>query len=108
MLNYYRIIIIVVTIILILTIITGPPPPPNNITLTTTESALYITWTESSHCINYYTVNYTTTLVTTTDTSTSIPLAGLSVGTYYVSVASVDTANRTGHYSDVVSVELNG
>ena len=56
-------------------------------------------------------MNYTTTLVTTTDTSTSIPLAGqsgLSVGTYYVSVASVDTANRTGHYSDVVSVELNG
>ena len=43
-----------------------------------------------------------------TDTSASIPLAGLSVGTYYVSVASVDTANRTGHYSDVVSVELNG
>ena len=53
-------------------------------------------------------MNYTTTLVTTTGTSTSIQLAGLSVGTYYVSVASVDTANRTGHYSDVVSVELNG
>ena len=42
----------------------GSPPPPNNITLTTTESALYITWTGSSHCIDYYTVNYTTTLVT--------------------------------------------
>ena len=53
-------------------------------------------------------MNYTTTLVTTTDTSTSIPLAELSVGIYYVSVASIDTANRTGHYSDVVSVELNG
>ena len=100
--------ITVIIAILNLSSITGPPPPPNNITLTTTESALYITWTESSHCIDYYTVNYTTTLVTTTDTSTSIPLAGLSVGTYYVSIASVDTANRTGHYSDVVSVELNG
>ena len=61
----------------------------------------------SSQCIDYYIVSSTAIdyNITTTDTSVSIPLAGLTATTYYVSVASVDTANRTGEYN---SFELTG
>ena len=40
--------------------------------------------------------------------SVSVSLAGLSPGVYAVKVASVDYANRTGSYSNVLSFELKG
>ena len=52
--------------------------------------------------------NVTDSTITTTDTSVDIPLAGLSPGVYCVSVATVDTANRTGNYSDEECVILTG
>ena len=74
------------------------------ITVEANESALRVSWNQptSSQCIDYYIVSSTAIdyNITTTDTSVSIPLAGLTATTYYVSVASVDTANRTGDYSD--------
>ena len=77
-----------------------------------TATSINFTWVPpSSQCIGSYEVesNATnSTLATTTDTSVSIPLAGLNATTYYVSVASVDTANRTGEYSDRVSFVLKG
>ena len=45
---------------------------------------------------------------TTVDTNVSVSLAGLSPGVYTVKVASVDYANRTGSYSNVLSFELKG
>ena len=76
-------------------------------------STLSITWTPpsySSQCVSSYSVlsNVTDSTITTTDTSVDIPLAGLSPGVYCVSVATVDTANRTGNYSDEECEELNG
>ena len=55
-------------------------------------------------------IYFTTIIVTSTtvDTSVSVSLAGLSPGVYTVKVASVDYANRTGSYSNVLSFELKG
>ena len=62
-------------------------------------------FTVSSYSI---TSNATNSIITTTNTSVDIPLAGLSPGVYCVSVATVDTANRTGEYSNEECVELAG
>ena len=93
---------------------TAPPPPPHNISFVFTATSINFTWVPpSSQCtmIGSYEVesNATNSKLTTTDyTSVSIPLAGLTATTYYVSVASVDTANRTGEYSDRISFVLKG
>ena len=90
---------------------TAPPPPPDSISFVFTCTSINFTWVPpSSQCIGSYEVesNATNSTLTTTDTSVSIPLAGLTATTYYVSVASVDTANRTGEYTDIISFVLKG
>ena len=94
---------------------TDPPSPPNNITVVVTQTTLTIGWTPptfSSRCIviTSYILNSNITNTTTAADTTSVdfPLAGLSPGIYYVSVAAVDTANRTGSYSDEIFFELKG
>ena len=66
----------------------------------------------SSQCysISGYTINTNTSnsIINTTDTSTSIPLTGLSNGTYCISIASIDTANRIGNYSEQECFEIIG
>ena len=94
--------------------IIDPPSPPVNIMVSFTETTADITWTpssiSSSQCITSYTVNTTTnnTNINTTDTSISIPLTGLSAGMYCISIASIDTANRTGTHSEQECFELTG
>ena len=62
-----------------------------------------------SQCVSSYTIDSTIIVTSTTvDTSVSVSLAGLSPGEYTVKVASVDYANRTGSYSNVLSFELKG
>ena len=61
-----------------------------------------------SQCVSSYTINSTIIVNTTVDTSVSVSLAGLSPGVYTVKVASVDYADRTGSYSNVLSFELKG
>ena len=62
-----------------------------------------------SQCVSSYTINSTIIVTSTTvDTSVSVSLAGLSPGVYTVKVASVDYANRTGSYSNVLSFQLKG
>ena len=56
-----------------------------------------------------YTIDSTIIVTSTTvDTSVNVSLAGLSPGVNTVKVASVDYANRTGSYSNVLSFELKG
>ena len=92
----------------------GPPSPPVNITVSFTDATANITWipsnNSSSQCITGYTINTNTSnsIINTTDTSTSIPLTGLSVGIYCISIASIDTANRIGTYSEQECFELTG
>ncbi len=108
--------IIHVSVILYI-IITGPPQPPIDITdLTCTDDTTAdITWTPpsySSQCysISAYTINTNTSNsnINTTDTSTSIPLTGLPNGTYCISIASIDTVNRIGTYSEQECFEITG
>ena len=59
--------------------------------------------------MSIYTIDSTIIVTSTTvDTSVSVSLAGLSQGVYTVKVASVDYANRTGSYSNVLNFELKG
>ena len=56
-----------------------------------------------------YTIDSTIIVTSTTvDTSVSVSLAGLFPGVYTVKVASIDYANRTGSYCNVLSFELKG
>ena len=61
-----------------------------------------------SQCVSSYTIDSIIVTSTTVDTSVSVSLAGLFPGVYTVKVASVDYANRTGSYSNVLSFELEG
>ncbi len=87
-------------------IIIGSPPPPNNVTMRTTQSSLSIIWTTPSQCVSYYVIgsNFSDP-ITTTDTSANILL---HPSCYCVSMASVDSVNRMGEYSDEECIELNG
>ena len=68
-----------------------------------------ITWTTPSQCVSYYVIDSNfSDPITTTDTSANILLAGLYPSCYCVSMASVDSVNRTGEYSDEECIELNG
>ena len=98
-------------------LITGPPPPPTDITdlSCTADTTADITWTPPSYSSQYYSIcgytintNISNSIINTTDTSTSIPLTGLSVGIYCISIASIDTANRIGTYSQQECFELTG
>ena len=92
-----------------ITIIIGSPPPPINIKMRTTQTSLSITWITPSKCVTYYVIDSNfSDPITTTDTSVNILLAGLYPGRYCVSMASVDSVNRTGEYSDEECIELNG
>ena len=92
-----------------ITIIIGSPPPPINIKMRTTQTSLSITWITPSKCVTYYVIDSNfSDPITTTDTSANILLAGLYPGRYCVSMASVDSVNRTGEYSDEECIELNG
>ena len=93
----------------------GLPPPPNSITVSYTDTVVIIAWQPPSvtvpysQCVSSYTIDSTIIVTSTTvDTSVSVSLAGLSPGVYTVKVASVDYANRTGSYSNVLSFELKG
>ena len=108
--------IIHVSVILYI-IITDPPQPPKDITnLTcTADTTADITWTPPSYSSQYYSIcgytintNISNSIINTTDTSTSILLTGLSVGIYCISIASIDTANRIGIYSQQECFELIG
>ena len=94
---------------------TGLPPPPHSITVSYTDTVAIIAWQPPSvtvpysQCVSSYTIDSTIIVTSTTvDTSVSVSLAGLSPGVYTVKVASVDYANRTGSYSNVLSFELKG
>ncbi len=94
---------------------TGLPPPPHSITVSYTDTVAIIAWQPPSvtvpysQCVSNYTIDSTIIVTSTTvDTSVSVSLAGLSPGVYTVKVASVDYANRTGSFSNVLSFELKG
>ena len=94
---------------------TGLPPPPHSITVSYTDTVAIIAWQPPSvtvpysQCVSSYTIDSTIIVNSTTvDTSVNVSLAGLSPGVYTVKVASIDYANRTGSYSNVLSFELKG
>ena len=102
------------TIVMYYIIFSGPPPPPNNIDISFTKSTAEVTWTEpsySSQCysISSYAFSSNITIANNSNTtSTSLSLTGLSVGIYFISIASIDTANRIGIYSEQECFELTG
>ncbi len=85
---------------------TDPPLPPNNINISScTNTTAEVTWTQPNYSSQFcsiasYSINTTTnnSIINTTDTSLS--LAFQSEGIYCISIASIDTANRTGNYSE--------
>ena len=93
-------------------IFSGPPLPPNNIDISFTTAE--VTWTQpsySSQCYSissYAFISNITIANNSNTTSTSILLTGLSVGIYCISIASIDTANRIGTYSQQECFELTG
>ena len=86
----------------------GPPISPTCLNVYFSQTTVIISWISpdtSTHCIVSYITktNTSDSIFTTTNTSVSIPLAGFSSNTTYCSsVAAVDTANRTGTYSDEI------
>ena len=86
----------------------GPPSSPTCLSVSFSQTTVIISWISpdtSTHCIVSYITKTNTSdnILTTTNTSVSIPLAGLSPDTTYCSsVAAVDTANRTGTYSEEI------
>ena len=93
----------------------GPPDPPDNVMISFNQTNLLVTWTPSDSippCVTGYMVDTnatSSTLISTTETSISLPLAGLSLTTYYcVRVASIDTGRRTGAYSQRECLQLEG
>ena len=87
-----------------------PPTPPTDLTLEFTQTDFTISWTPpnfTSQCFNIssYIVksNATDNDLLTADTSITISFSNLlPATTYCASVAAIDTANRTGTYSDEI------
>ena len=87
-----------------------PPTPPTDLTLEFTQMDFTISWIPpnfSSQCYNIssYIVktNATGNNLPTADTSITISFSNLTSNTTYCSnVAAVDTANRTGSFSDEI------
>ena len=92
---------------------TDPPTAPNNINIVCTNTTAEVTWTQPNYFSQYcsiasYSINTTTnnSIINTTDTSLSLALQ--SEGRYNISIASIDTANRIGNYSEPIPFELAG
>ena len=94
-------------------IIIGIPDSPSNVIIHTdtfTSSSVNISWTESSSpCVTEYRYTVSSTTINSTTTSNSAVLEGLvpSDDPYCVTVAAVDTADRTNS-SDPVCFIFNG
>ena len=88
-------------IFLVFYFIIGIPDSPSNVIIHTdtfTSSSVNISWTESSSpCVTEYRYTVSSTTINSTTTSNSAVLEGLvpSDDPYCVTVAAVDTANRT-------------
>ena len=87
----------------------GPPSQPTNITFSdlknnTSRQLVWSVPNDTFNCVSYYLINTTASeeLLNTTDTSVLItrPADDPVNTTYTVSVAAVDTGNRTGQWSN--------
>ena len=92
-----------------------PPTPPTNLTLEFTQTDFTILWTPpnfTSQCYNISSYIVKTNAagndLPTVDTSITISISDLTPATYCSSVAAVDTANRTGNYSDEICFGSRG
>ena len=86
-----------------------PPTPPTGLTLEFTQTDFTISWTPpnfTSQCYNIssYIVktNATVSDLPTAYTNITISFSNLTYTTYCASVSAIDTANRTGTYSDEI------
>ena len=92
------------------------PTPPTDLTLEFTQIDFTISWTPPNFTSQCYSIssyiaktNATDNDLPTADSSTTISFSNLTPDTTYcASVAAVDTANRTGTYSDEICFESIG
>ena len=101
----------------VMVILVGPPSQPTNIRFLHPQNntSYQLLWTapnDTYNCVSYYLINTTTSelLLHTTDTSVLItrPADDPANTTYTVSIAAVDTGNRTGQRSDPLCFVFQG
>ena len=91
-----------------------PPPPPQNINVSFDDGVI-ISWTEplfSSECVNIVgyvvTISTNSTVGNMTTNDTNVTLDSISEGYYNFSVATKDSANRIGNYSESYCIAYTG
>ena len=91
----------------------GPPPAVNNISIETIHNdSLFINWTSSGLCIDYYTVtkiSNNTDKTNFTTNNSNITMNDLIIGTNYsFIIIPIDTIGREGPPSSLIQYIWNG